>query len=72
MWTISHYFHKVKNLFNLIIFFPLSFIFFFGIILIKPLIQIRISKFRSDKIGHLALDYELYLEEKKIYKYTKM
>ena len=67
MWTISHYFHKVKNLFNLIIFFPLSFIFFFGIILIKPLIQIRISKFRSDKIGHLALDYELYLEEKKKY-----
>ena len=31
----------------------------------SPIILIRIGKFRNDKIGHLALDYEIYLEEKK-------
>ncbi len=65
MWRISFYFYKVKNLFALILFFPFSIICFLLIIFVSPLIQIRIGKFRSDKLGHLSLDYEIYLEEKK-------
>jgi putative glycosyltransferase (TIGR04372 family) len=65
MWRLSYYFYKVRNLFTLILFFPFSIIFFFLIIFVSPLIQIRIGMFRSDKLGHLSLDYEIYLEEKK-------
>lgn len=64
MWRLNLYILKFKYLFSLILFFPLSIIFFILIILIKPILQVRIAKFRSDKIGHLSLDYELYLEEK--------
>ncbi len=64
MWRIKLYLLKIKEILSLIFFFPLSIIFFLGIILIKPFIQIRISKFRSDKLGHLSLDYEIYFEEK--------
>ena len=64
MWRVQLYFSKIAKFLSIIFFFPLSLIFFLGIIFIKPFFKVRISKFRSDKLGHLSLDYEIYLEEK--------
>lgn len=49
-----------------IIFFPIIIIFIIIIIILYPFFQIRIGRFRSDKIGHLSLEYEIHLIEKKL------
>lgn len=56
---------KLFFLFRLLFFFPITFCFFLIIILLYPIIVIRIGRFRSDKIGHLSLEYEIYLNETK-------
>ena len=63
IWHLSSI-KKIIRYLLIISIFPLSFLILL-IIILSPLILIRIGKFRNDKIGHLALDYEIYLEEKK-------
>ena len=64
------YFKKFLQIFNSItkkiIFFPLNLIFVIILIMISPLFLVRIGRFRSDKIGHLSLEYEIHLAEKKL------
>ena len=64
IWHLSSI-KKIIRYLSIISFFPFSIFIFIGIIILSPIILIRIGKFRNDKIGHLALDYEIYLEEKK-------
>ncbi|WP_440920359.1 TIGR04372 family glycosyltransferase [Candidatus Pelagibacter sp.] len=64
IWHLSSI-KKIIRYLLIISIFPLSVLIFILIIILSPLILIRIGKFRNDKIGHLALDYEIYLEEKK-------
>ena len=64
IWHLSSV-KKIIRYLLIISIFPLSVLIFIVIIILSPLILIRIGKFRNDKIGHLALDYEIYLEEKK-------
>ncbi len=57
----TKFFDKITSFF----FFPISILVFIFIIFIYPRALIRIGRFRSDKIGHLSLEYEIYLAEKK-------
>ena len=54
------------SFFRFIIFFPITIIFIIIIIIFSPFFLIRIGRFRSDKIGHLSLEYEIHLVEKKL------
>ena len=63
-----HLFYKVNKLLIKILRIPLfipAFFLFTLIRLISFFYLVRIGRFRSDKIGHLSLEYEIYLEEKK-------
>ncbi|MDC0617403.1 TIGR04372 family glycosyltransferase [Candidatus Pelagibacter ubique] len=63
---------KLKTLFFVLILdrvirillFPISFAIFMLIVFLSPFKVIRLGKFRSDKIGHLSLEYEIILNEK--------
>ncbi len=44
----------------------MAIIFIIIIIILSPFFLIRIGRFRSDKIGHLSLEYEIHLVEKKL------
>ena len=59
------------NLFISILIFPLTLTILIVIILIRPIIHIRVGRLRNDKIGHLSLEFELYLLEKKLEKKRK-
>ena len=62
---------KLKTLFFVLILdrvirillFPISFVIFMLIVFLSPFKVIRLGKFRSDKIGHLSLEYEIILNE---------
>lgn len=66
------FFRKLKTLFFVLILdkvirillFPISFAIFILIVFLSPFKVIRLGKFRSDKIGHLSLEYEIILNEK--------
>ena len=63
----------LKNLKNLnflffILFSPLYLIIIFFVIIVKPLVTIRFAVLRSDRIGHFAIETELYLLRKKLRK----
>ena len=63
-----HLFYKLNKLLIKILRIPLFIPAFFLFILIRLIsffYLVRIGRFRSDKIGHLSLEYEIYLEEKK-------
>ena len=70
IYTIDKFFFyfflkKFFFIFRLLLFFQITFCFLLFIILLYPIILIRIGRFRSDKIGHLSLEYEIYLNERK-------
>ena len=62
-------FKKIFIVFNIVINLPFYFIFFFILLilfLLKPLFLIRIGRLRSEKLGHLSEEYEIFLSEKRL------
>ena len=60
---------KIINVSTVTINIPFYFLAFFFLLilkLLKPIILIRIGRFRSIKLGHLSEEYEIFLCEKKL------
>ena len=65
MFKILRILLKNLNFLFFILFFPLYLIIIFFVIMVKPLVTIRFAVLRSDRIGHLAIESELYLLRQK-------